>query len=144
MALDDIDTVLLTKLRSNARLPVAALARALGVTRITVQARLTRLEERGIITGYTIMEPPSETGVRAHVSIRILPQAQEKVEKALSRLTAVQQLYSVSGGSDLIAVVAEQSTAALDTALDKIRGLDGVQSTESAILLREKWRRGQA
>jgi DNA-binding Lrp family transcriptional regulator len=142
--MDDIDTALLTHLRRNARLPVAALARLLGVTRITVQARLTRLEARGIITGYTIMEPPSNTGVRAHVSIRILPQAQEKVEKALSRLSAVQQLYSVSGGSDLIAVVAEQSTAALDTALDKIRGLDGVQSTESAILLREKWRRGRA
>jgi DNA-binding Lrp family transcriptional regulator len=140
--MDGIDTALLGHLRLDARLPVSELARKLGVTRITVQARMTRLEERGLITGYTIRERPDESGVRAHVSLKVAPHAQQKVEKALSGMAAVQQLYSVSGGSDLIAVVAEQSTASLDTALDKIRGLEGVQSTESAILLREKWRRG--
>jgi DNA-binding Lrp family transcriptional regulator len=140
--MDMIDQALMVILRGNARMPMARLARKLGVTRATAQARLRKLEEAGVIRGYTLMEMVSDDGVRAHVSIRVAPQAQDKVEQALQKMAAVQQLYSVSGASDLIAVVAELSTPALDLVLDAIRKHPGVQSTESAILLREKWRRG--
>lgn len=140
--MDLIDQSLLGLLRKNARMPLALLARKAGVTRATAQARIRKMEEAGLIGGYTITEPVPQAGVRAHVSMRIAPQAQERVEKRLSLMAEVQQLHSVSGSSDLIAVVAGDSTAKLDVALDKIRGLDGVLSTESAILLREKWRRG--
>jgi Lrp/AsnC ligand binding domain len=57
-------------------------------------------------------------------------------------MVAVERLYSVSGASDLIAIVSGNSTMALDGALDAIRTLAGVRATESAILLSEKWRRG--
>ncbi len=140
--MDLIDSTLLHFLRQNARIPLAMLARKTGVTRATAQARIRKMEEAGLIRGYTIIEQVTDAGVRAHVSMCIAPQAQDKVEKRLGLMAEVQQLYSVSGSSDLIAVVAEDSTAKLDVALDKIRGLDGVRSTESAILLREKWRRG--
>jgi DNA-binding Lrp family transcriptional regulator len=140
--MDSIDTTLLQLLRVNARAPVTELARKLGVTRATVQARLTRLEAQRIIGGYTLVERATDSGVRAHVSVRVSANAQDAVEAALAKMPAVQRLYSVSGSSDLIAMVAEDSTAKLDVALDVIRGFVGVQSTESAILLREKWRRG--
>ncbi len=140
--MDSIDTTLLQLLRANARAPITQLAHQLGVTRATVQARLTRLEAQRIIGGYTLVERATDSGVRAHVSVRVSANAQDAVEAALAKMPAVLRLYSVSGSSDLIAMVTQESTAKLDVALDAIRGLKGVQSTESAILLREKWRRG--
>jgi DNA-binding Lrp family transcriptional regulator len=140
--MDTIDSTLLQFLRANARTPVALLARQAGVTRATALARIRRLEERGVIRGYTVLEMTSEDGVRAHVSIKVTPQSQVRVEQALAQMTTVQSLHSVSGAADLIAVVVALSTPGLDVALDAIRNLPGVRSTESAILLREKWRRG--
>ena len=52
--MDDLDEHLLAKLRDNARAPVAELARALGLSRTTVQSRLARLERSGIIAGYAV------------------------------------------------------------------------------------------
>ncbi|HBB83887.1 MAG TPA: AsnC family transcriptional regulator, partial [Sulfitobacter sp.] len=52
--LDDTDRALIAALQSNARLPVADLARSLGLARTTVQARLERLERSGAIVGYTL------------------------------------------------------------------------------------------
>ncbi len=139
--MDPLDQKLCDLLRANARLPIAELARLLGVTRATVQARLTRLETSGQIIGYTVREPLRDTGVRAHVSLRIAPQAQDRVETRLSAMPEVQQLFSVSGVSDALAIVTAHTPAQLDIALDKIRGLDGILATESAILLRQKWQR---
>jgi len=54
MELDTLDRRLLAALQVNARESTAALARRLGVARTTVLARLARLEQRGVITGYTV------------------------------------------------------------------------------------------
>ena len=61
MALDDTDYRLLAILRDNARTPVTSLAHALGVSRGTVQNRIDKLLENGIIRGFTIrLKPESE------------------------------------------------------------------------------------
>ena len=52
--MDDLDEHLLARLRENARAPVAELARALGLSRTTVQSRIARLERRGVIAGYAV------------------------------------------------------------------------------------------
>jgi len=52
MTIADKDRALLALLSENARMPVAELARKLGLSRTTVQARIERLEAEGVITGY--------------------------------------------------------------------------------------------
>src|ERR1700722_8127550 len=51
---DTTDHKLLSLLRENARMPVAAMAKALGVSRGTVQNRLARLEADGTVLGHTV------------------------------------------------------------------------------------------
>ena len=51
---DEIDQALLRLLRANARMPAAELARAVNLSRTTVQSRLERLERSGVIEGYTL------------------------------------------------------------------------------------------
>ncbi|RUY14938.1 Lrp/AsnC family transcriptional regulator, partial [Mesorhizobium sp. M7A.F.Ca.CA.004.12.1.1] len=67
--LSDAEQALLSLLRENARASTAELARRLGVSRTTVQSRIERLEQRGIISGYGVrLAPDYEQGlVRAHV-----------------------------------------------------------------------------
>ena len=52
--LDATDHALLALLRDNAREPVAALARRLGLSRTTVQSRLERLERQRVISNISI------------------------------------------------------------------------------------------
>ena len=52
--MDDLDEHLLARLRENARAPVAELARALGLSRTTIQSRLAKLERTGVIAGYSV------------------------------------------------------------------------------------------
>ena len=56
--MDDLDRAILAKLRKDARTSVSAIANELKVARATVQHRITRLENSGTITGYTVKVSP--------------------------------------------------------------------------------------
>ncbi len=135
--LDDTDRQLLALLRENARAPTAELARRLGLSRTTVQARLDRLLRRRVIAGFTVVVPDEVEAalVRAHVMITLAPRRAAAIETALRRIPEVRVLHSVSGPFDLIAVVAAGSIAELDALIDRIGTLDGVERTTSAIVL---------
>jgi DNA-binding Lrp family transcriptional regulator len=135
--LDDTDRALIAALRDNARAPVATLARALQLSRTTVQNRLARLERSGAISGYTVSVPAEAEAalVRAHVHITLGPKQAGAIEAALRRIPEVRTLHSVSGPFDLIAILAAPSIGDLDALLDRIGALDGVERTTSAIVL---------
>ena len=87
--MDDLDEHLLTRLRDNARAPVAELARALGLSRTTVQSRLARLERSGVIAGYAVkLAGAYEAGrVHAYVMLTIEPKQATAVGAALVTVT---------------------------------------------------------
>jgi DNA-binding Lrp family transcriptional regulator len=86
--LSNAEQALLSLLRANARASTAELARRLGVSRTTVQSRIERLEQRGIITGYGVrLSPDYEQGlVRAHVLLTVTPKLADKVVRSLHAL----------------------------------------------------------
>lgn len=137
MQISDKDRALLALLSENARMPVAELARQLDVSRSTVQARLERLEETGVIAGYQVrLSDAYQSGlIRAHVMIVMAPKALNAVTGALNAIHEVTALYSVNGPYDLIAIVAAPSISELDRLIDKIGELSGVERTLSSIIL---------
>src|SRR5512145_3344295 len=100
--LDDADRRLLALLREDARLPTASLARALGVARTTVVERLKRLQQRGIVSGYTVrMNPRFEARMlRVHVLLSVDAKRGEAVVAALKAIPQVRALYAISGAFD--------------------------------------------
>jgi len=52
--MDNTDKQLLALLRKDARMPVVNLAKVLNVSRATVQNRINKLEQSGVILGYTV------------------------------------------------------------------------------------------
>ncbi len=136
-SLNTTDTALLALLRENARTPTAELARRLQLSRTTVQSRIERLERQGVIAGYSVVvaEEVEAHLVRAHVLITLAPRQSGAIEQALRRIPEVRVLHSVSGPFDLIAIVAAASIGELDTLIDRIGTVDGVERTTSAIVL---------
>lgn len=139
----DSDQRLLALLRANAREPVAVLARKLGLARSTVQERLARLERSGVIAGYAVREGAEFTGrqIAAHVMISLDPKQTERIVAELRRIPEVRSLSAVSGAYDLIAMVAAETTAKIDSVLDEMGKITGIERTMSSIILSVKFER---
>src|SRR5271166_4926309 len=114
--LDAVDRDLIALLQVNARESTANLARRLGLARTTVLARLARLEREGTIQGYGVRlgGKLSAAGIAAYVGISVLPKAGPAVMKMLERIIEIEQLRTVSGEFDMMALVRCASPEHLD------------------------------
>ncbi len=131
------DIALIAQLRKDGRMSVSALSAALGLSRATVKARLDRLVETGVIERFTI-----ETGaahdagvVRAIMMIQLAGGMSRKVIRAIGAMPQVARLHSTNGAWDLVAELECASLRDFDAALRAIREVNGVQNSESCILL---------
>ena len=143
MRISAADEQLLSLLREDARASTAEIARKLGLSRTTVQNRIARLEQQGVIRGYTVRvdDELERNRIRAHISITLRPKQMAAVVKALQGMHEVRVLYSVSGGLDLIALAVTASVGDMDVLTDRIGAIDGVERTSSAIVLSTKFER---
>ncbi|MFZ4651981.1 MAG: Lrp/AsnC family transcriptional regulator [Rubrivivax sp.] len=135
--LDETDRALLALLQADARASTAALARRLGVARTTVAARLARLEQDGVVVGYTVRlaQDEQDAGVQAYVGITVSPRASRTVQLRLQALPELRQLCSVSGEFDYLALLRAASPARLDALLDEIGQIEGVARTHTSVVL---------
>ena len=141
--MDDLDEHLLARLRENARAPVAELARALGLSRTTIQSRLAKLERTGVIAGYAVKlsEAREAAQVHAFIMLTVEPKQAAAVTQALKRLPGVRTLQSVSGPFDMIAAVEATTVHDMDALIDEIGAVRGVERTNSSIVLSTKFDR---
>ncbi|TBD39757.1 Lrp/AsnC family transcriptional regulator [Rhizobium ruizarguesonis] len=136
--MDDFDTELLSALRHNARISVSSLAATTGASRATVAARIDRLVASGTIVGFTIRtgHETRSAGVRAIVMIEVLGKLADRVADQLRGLPQVRALHSTNGKWDFVAELEDRDLAAFDETLRRIRLINGINSTETNILLK--------
>jgi DNA-binding Lrp family transcriptional regulator len=135
--MDATDRELLSLLRENARLPVAALAKTLRVARGTVQNRLARMEREGTIIGYTVtLKPQAEDQrIRALMTVAVEGNRTDEVLRALRGDPAVCALHTTNGRWDIVAELRTDTLEAVDRVLGRIRQIDGISNTETSLLL---------
>jgi len=135
--MDTIDRQLLSLLRDDARTSVAAMAKALGVARGTVQNRLARLEADGVIVGYTVRLKldAEDQRIRALMTVAVEGNRTDEVLKALRGDPAVSALHTTNGRWDIVAELRTESLEAVDRVLGRIRQIDGISNTETSLLL---------
>lgn len=139
-ALDDVDLALLRLLQSDARRPVAALARDVGLAESTCAGRVRALVERGVIRGFVADVDPAAVGyaIEAMISLRLTGHLREHVEALrddLARVPGVIAIYNTSGAHDFLIHVATTSTDALrDFVLDHVANRPGVTHTETSLV----------
>ena len=137
------DEALIALLRANARMSISDLARELSQSRSTVQNRLLKLEQQGIIRGYSVEFGDEYLAglVSAHVSVKVKQKLTTQTTVALKHHNNVTALYAISGEFDMIAIVEAQNLQQLSSILDDIGDLDGVERTNSSVILETKFKR---
>lgn len=135
--LDATDQGLLSMLRDNARTSVVDLAKRLGVSRATVQNRMRRLEDDGVIDGYTVSigAEIAKPAVRALMSIRVQSADEAKVIAKLRGNPNVSAVHHTTGRWDLIAEIQTDSLASFNKIVGALRLIDGITATETNLLL---------
>ncbi len=141
--MNDLDRRLLKLLCENARMSTSDLARKLGLARSTIQGRIQRLEQEGVIKGYTVEygEDYKRRLLSAHVLIKVAPKHSVKTNLDLRNIPQITALYAISGDYDMIAMVSTETTEELSKTLDDIGHLPGVERTHSSVILEVKFSR---
>src|SRR5712672_1556103 len=136
-ALDELDLALLTTLREQPRAGALELSRLLRVARATVSARLRRLEESGVITGYGPDVDLAAAGypVQAFVTLEIAQGALEQIAHELEAIPGVVEAYATTGTGDVLCRIAAASNAELQQTLLELNGSPWVTRSTSAVLL---------
>jgi DNA-binding Lrp family transcriptional regulator len=135
--MDDTDQQLIALLRQNARTTVATLAARLKVSRGTVTNRMARLEDDGVIVGYTLRLRPDARAndIRAWMSIAVEGNTTRAVIAALLGEPGVASLHDTNGRWDLLAELRAAHLSELSQVLERIRLIKGIRGTETSIHL---------
>lgn len=139
MSFDAIDRQILLILREDGRAPHAAVAKAVGLSAPAVGERVRKLEQAGVIRGYRAVLEPHLVGLDICAFVAIAPQPRKSAAALVERLLSlpeIEELHSVAGNYSYIAKVRVANTQALDAFLDRLFMLEGVERTETTMVLR--------
>ncbi|WP_394825860.1 Lrp/AsnC family transcriptional regulator [Pendulispora albinea] len=138
---DDVDALdrdLIEMLRRDGRQPILSLARALRVSRSTVQDRLARLVRDGIIKRFTVelSDPVERPGVKAFLLVRIEGRPCARIIPSLTGYPEVESCHHVSGPMDVILSVRVADLAALNDLRERIGATAGILTVTAVPVLR--------
>jgi len=135
--LDDLDLALLATLRARPRIGDLELSRVVTVARATVQSRLRRLQDAGVITSWGPEVDAAAAGfpVQAFVTLEIAQGALEQVAADLASIPQVLEAYVTTGSADVLCKLATASHAELQTTLLRLNGSPAVVRSTSVITL---------
>jgi DNA-binding Lrp family transcriptional regulator len=136
---DATDARLLLALSENPRATGLELAQRLGLSRNTVQARLTALEERRGIRPFDTRLQPQELGypLTAFITAQINQHALTEVGDALAEVPEVIEVHGLTGATDLLVRVVARDPDDLYRIAEVVLGIDGIERTSIALSMRE-------
>ena len=120
--IDSVDQRILEALSRNARMPLKELAEAAGLSSPSAAERLRRLEERGVVTGFSVGIDPASLGypLQAIVRVRPLPGQLHIVQKLIQETPEIIECDKVTGDDCFFARLVVRSMGELDGILDRI------------------------
>jgi DNA-binding Lrp family transcriptional regulator len=137
LSIDSLDARLIAALRSHPRVGLLEIARQLGVARGTVQARLAKLEARGVITGHGPEVDPIAMGYAISAFI-LIELAQGELEAAVEVMESIPELLeadAISGPQDLICRVVAHDTEHLQEIVNRLTATAAIRRCTSYIVL---------
>lgn len=137
--IDAVDARLLTALTAQPRATVLALSEFLGISRNTVQARLTKLERRGALASFECRIDPEALGypLLAFITTVVTQRELDNVADALSRVPEVIEVHGLSGETDLLVRVVAKDADDLYRIAGKVLAITGVERTNTALVMRD-------
>lgn len=135
ISIDRLDAEILGQLDSNARKGVAELAADLGVSRNTVQLRMKKLEDAGVLLGFRPQVDLSAMGVnvQAFVSLELDQRRLLEVVDALALIPEVLEVRTQAGREDLVVHVASISLQDIQRLAGTMVNIPGVRHTNTTL-----------
>jgi Lrp/AsnC family transcriptional regulator for asnA, asnC and gidA len=126
--IDELDMKIIRELRRDGRQSNVELAKILNSSESTVRRRISLLESRGIIKGYTALlrYDPKGTLTRAFMSIKVDPAHMDKISKELSGMKETCSVYKTIGTHNLVCELIFSSSAELQEFIDRLQYSEGV------------------
>jgi len=137
--LDEMDRGILNRLQDDARIAFRKIAEELGLSESTVFVRVKKLQEKGVIKRFTTTVSPELVGkgLTAFILIKVNPQKYPVVLETLKKNNDIYEIFDVTGNYYTIAKVRLGSREDLAKIIDEIGLIEGITSTETAIVLRK-------
>lgn len=135
--IDALDAALLSALATDPRTPILELASRLKVARNTVQARMKRLEESGLVRGFPPNIDLAELGYAVHAFVGIETD-QNKMNAIIDALRAVPhvlEVHATTGRADLLVRIAAQTQEELLRLIQEVHRIDGVKHSETMLAM---------
>jgi DNA-binding Lrp family transcriptional regulator len=134
---DQLDAALLELFAAEPRVGVLEASRRLGVARGTVQARLDRLANRGIVRGWGPDVDPAALGYRvsAFITLEISQRGHRAIEAALAMIPEVLEAHTITGAGDMLVRVVARTNADLQRVVDDVLVIKGVDRSNMVIAL---------
>ncbi|MEM2214053.1 MAG: Lrp/AsnC family transcriptional regulator [Candidatus Nezhaarchaeales archaeon] len=135
--LDEIDKAILRELVNDARISFREIAKRIGVSTATVASRVKRMEEEGVIKGYTTVVDAEKLGydVAALIEVVISKGKVVDIEDEIAKIPNVQAVYDVTGQSDAIIIARFKSRAELSKFVKKLLSMEHVERTITHVVL---------
>ena len=133
----ELDNQIIALLKRNARILVTQMARELGVSRVTIDAHIKKMETSGVISGYTVKLGTEEFRHKVSGWILISVQA-NKEEHAIEQMIGmpdITRLHTTNGKWDLAAEIQVATLEHFDVVISKLRQIDGITETDTSLLL---------
>ena len=138
--IDELDARLIATLRENPRVGLLEVARRLGVARGTVQARLAKLEARGVVTGYGPEVDPAAMGygIQAFVLLELAQGRLDEATRVLASVPEVIEADAISGPQDLLCRIVARDTEHLQSVVNRILATAAIRRSTSYIVLSQQ------
>lgn len=139
-ALDDTDRAIIEALSKDGRASVSALASAVHVSRAHAYQRISRLRERGIITGFTVRTDPVAMGLRssAYVTLKLRQHSWRELRATLRRIPEVHHVALVGGSFDVILLVRASDNEALRRVVfEVLQAMPEVMDTQTHLIFED-------
>lgn len=137
--MDDIDLSILQQLSTNSRISWADLGSAVGITRQTAAERVQKLEQAGVIKGYTISIDAEALGADLLAFVAISLERPDHSEPFLAEVAAMSEVlecHHVAGEDSYMLKVRTAGTGGLERLIShQLRRLPGVTRTRTTIVL---------
>ncbi len=136
--LDAIDLQILALLQEHCKMPLAKIGQRVGLSAPAVIERIKKLEESGVITGYTATLDTRKLGCDITAFIGVLtshPKSIGDVEQQIESRAEVLECHHVTGSYTLLLKVKTANTTTLEELISHLRSIEGVSRTETMIVL---------
>ncbi|MFS0852714.1 Lrp/AsnC family transcriptional regulator [Microbacterium sp. 179-I 3D4 NHS] len=142
-AMDAIDHAILDELRRDARASMTAIADAVHISRAGAHARIKRLTDAGVITGYTVRTDPVLLGhhASAYVTLAIEQASWQMVRDRLRAIPEIEHMALVGGDFDVILLVRARDARDLRRiVLEDIQAIPSIRSTRTTLIFEDSMR----